>query len=240
MSKRKVLVVEDEPIIADDIAASLEDLGYEVIEAVASANDAIHALKKNKADVVLLDIQIDGSIDGTMLAEIIQKEFSIPFIFLTSNADPFTIDKVKQLKPAGFIVKPFDDRDLHSSIEIALHRTSQDISEDQKHQEDDPEHIFVKHNQKLEKVAVNDILYAQAYDNYCFVHTEKQRFLLPNTLKTIESKLKDRGFLRVHRSYLVNLKRINVIEEFHLKIGEQQIPISKNYRSELIKNISLL
>lgn len=239
MSKAKILVVEDEPLIADDIQAGLEEIGYHVVAVVDNANDAIAAIKKQKPDVALLDIKIEGSIDGAILADIIKKEYDIPFIFLTSNADPYTIDRVKKLQPAGFIVKPFDERDLRSAIEIALHKG--DRGDPQKSSETkDDRHLFVKHNGKLEKVDVNDILYAQAYDNYCFVYTPGQRYLLPITLKAVEAKLQDKGFIRVHRSYMVNINRITVIDELHLKIGDDKIPLSKTYKPELIRKISLL
>lgn len=238
MDKAKILVVEDEPLIADDIEALLSDIGYKVTSVADNANDAIASIKKEKPDLALLDIKIEGSIDGVMLADIIQKEFGLPVIFLTSNADPFTIDKVKKLQPSGFIVKPFDERDLRSAIEIALHRPG---NKPQSNTTDkDSRYLFVKHNGKLEKVAVDDILYAQAYDNYCFVFTSTQRYLLPITLKAVEAKLQGKGFLRVHRSYLVNISRISVIDELHLKIEDHKIPLSKTYKPELIRRISLL
>lgn len=238
MSKAKILVVEDEPLISDDIESYLEDLGYKVSAVVDNANDAIASIKKDKPDLAILDIKIEGSIDGTMLADIINREYNIPFIFLTSNADPFTIDKVKTLQPSGFIVKPFDERDLRSAVEIALHKKP--VVEEEVIQEKEDKYLFVKNNHKLEKVALNDILYAQAYDNYCFVYTSSQRYLLPSTLKTIEGKLHGKGFIRVHRSYMVNLNRISVIDELHLKVGEHKIPLSKTYKPELIRKISLL
>lgn len=238
MSKAKILVVEDEPLISDDIESYLEDLGYKVSAVVDNANDAIASIKKDKPDLAILDIKIEGSIDGTMLADIINREYNIPFIFLTSNADPFTIDKVKTLQPSGFIVKPFDERDLRSAVEIALHKKP--VAEEEAIQEKEDKYLFVKNNHKLEKVALNDILYAQAYDNYCFVYTSSQRYLLPSTLKTIEGKLHGKGFIRVHRSYMVNLNRISVIDELHLKVGEHKIPLSKTYKPELIRKISLL
>ena len=239
MNKAKILVVEDEPLIADDIEAGLVDNGYEVSAIVDNANDAIAAIKKNKPDLALLDIKIEGSIDGVMLAEIIKKEFKLPFIFLTSNADPFTIDKVKTLNPNGFIVKPFDERDLRVAIEIALHSTDRPVEKGSEADKDD-KYLFVKNNHKLEKVAVENILYAQAYDNYCFIYTPDQRYLLPITLKAVEAKLSGKGFLRVHRSYMVNVSQISVIDELHLMVGEYKIPLSKTFKPELIRRISLL
>ena len=86
-TKSKILIVEDEPIIASDIEMILEDLGYEVTGVEDSAEDAMMNIVSNIPDLVLLDINLEGDVDGIMLAEDINEKFQIPFVFLTSNAD---------------------------------------------------------------------------------------------------------------------------------------------------------
>lgn len=131
MATVRVLVVEDDPLIALDIASCLEDVGYEVCALAHTALDARKALSLNKPDIVLLDINLHDSTDGIQLAEEINARYGIPFVYLTSYAGQATLQRAKQTHPMGYIVKPFDVKGLYSTLEIALynHARQQAISQ---------------------------------------------------------------------------------------------------------------
>lgn len=116
-----VLIVEDESIVAKDIQRRLETLGYTVSAIVASGENAVEKARDNP-DVVLMDIVLKGDMDGIKAAEIIRSQFSIPVIYMTSYADDKTLERAKVTEPYGYILKPFEDRELHTIIEIALHK----------------------------------------------------------------------------------------------------------------------
>lgn len=120
MGKVKIQVVEDEIVIADNICTILEKLGYDVLEPVINYSEAITQLEEERPDLCLLDIQLAGNKDGIDLAWKIKEDFNIPFIFLTSNADPRTVGRAKELAPPAYLVKPFNKDDLYTSIEIVL------------------------------------------------------------------------------------------------------------------------
>jgi len=122
MAKAKILVVEDERIVAKDIVKSLQRLGYLVVASVASGEEAIKKVHENSPDLVLMDIMLRGQIDGIEAAEIIKNSFDIPIIYLTAYADEKTLHRAKVTEPFGYIIKPFDERDLQTNIEIALRR----------------------------------------------------------------------------------------------------------------------
>jgi len=124
MSEIRVLIVEDEVLIAEDIADSLAAIDYNIAGIAYSADKAIQLLKKTHPDIVLLDIQIEGSKSGIDLAKIISRDYRIPFIYLTSFADKQTIDQAKRTMPYGYVVKPFSEKELFSSLEIAMYRFS--------------------------------------------------------------------------------------------------------------------
>ena len=151
--------------------------------------------------------------DGVQVAEHINENYNIPLIFLTSFADKATIDRVKVTKPAGYIVKPFDDKDLQTNIELALYNFHNDSGSDQRPRGEFLFHnqIFVKDNSQFKKIDINDIFYAKADDNYTEIHTSSGKYLISSTLKVIESKLPEAFLLRIHRSYLVNIKKIDGI-----------------------------
>jgi len=125
--KRKILVIEDELIIANDIRFILEDAGYEVEKIIKSGDDALSHLSFHNPDLVLCDINIKGSIDGIEVAVAIQKKKKVPFVFLTSLSDKPTLERAKHALPYGYIVKPFEDRGIVSAIEMALFKFEQEI-----------------------------------------------------------------------------------------------------------------
>ena len=125
MSKR-VLIVEDEPIIAADIESTLMKGDYIISGIAYSSVQALDMLYSRDIDLALLDISIKGDMDGIEIAAIIKEKYHLPFIFITSFSDQLTLQRAKLTMPYGYIVKPFKDRDILSSIEIALYRFDMD------------------------------------------------------------------------------------------------------------------
>ncbi|MBW4528893.1 MAG: response regulator [Phormidium tanganyikae FI6-MK23] len=122
MVAERILVVEDERIVARDIEKRLKKLGYVVPASVASAEAAIEKVAELRPDLVLMDIRLKGQMDGIEAAEQIRAKYETPVIYLTAYADEATLQRAKATEPFGYIVKPFDERDLHVAIEVALRR----------------------------------------------------------------------------------------------------------------------
>jgi signal transduction histidine kinase len=122
MNPIKILVVEDEFIVAQDIAGRLKKLGYAVTATVASGEEALEKVAENPPDLVLMDIVLKGDMDGVTAAEKIRAKIDIPTVFLTAYADDKTMQRAKLTDPFGYIIKPFQQNDLRVAIEIALHR----------------------------------------------------------------------------------------------------------------------
>ncbi|MBW4576294.1 MAG: diguanylate cyclase [Aphanothece sp. CMT-3BRIN-NPC111] len=120
MTKKKILIVEDEKIVAKDIARTLLSLGYFPFESIASGEEALKKIAILQPDLVLMDISLKGNIDGIETAHQIRNIFNIPVVYLTAYADQKTVERAKKTRALGYIVKPFDERDLHTTIEIAL------------------------------------------------------------------------------------------------------------------------
>lgn len=118
----KILVVEDELIVAMELKSRLGDLGYSVCGIVSSGEEVIKLADEQKPDLILMDINIKGSYDGIQASEIIKTDHDIPIIFLTAFADPQTLQRAKITEPYGYIIKPFEEKELHTSIEIALYK----------------------------------------------------------------------------------------------------------------------
>jgi len=123
----RILIVEDERITAEDLQETLTDLGYVVTASVSSGADAISQAEKNMPDLALMDVCIQGDMDGTETARVLRERFNIPVIYLTAHADSSTVTKAKDAVPLGYITKPFQEAALHASIEIALHKHSEEL-----------------------------------------------------------------------------------------------------------------
>lgn len=238
MSKVKILVVEDEIIIADSICNLLEELGYMALEPAISYSEAMGTLEKQMPDLAILDIQLSGKKDGIDFAWEIKENYDIPFIFLTSNADKLTVERAKKLAPPAYLVKPFNKDELYTSIEIALYNH---IKKDRNDGDGliIKDAIFIKHKHYFEKVKFEDILYIQSDHVYIEIITvNKQKYLVRDSLNNYINKLNN-NFIRTHRGFIVNLQHLQAINHSHLKINTYNIPIGKNFRDELLKKIKI-
>lgn len=239
--KLKILIVEDEAIIADHISDCVEQMGHSVISIIDDGNDLISEIGNLSPDIALLDIKISGTIDGVDVAHHLNR-LGIPFVFISSNADDKTLSRVKLTNPLGFIFKPFSKEQLKLSIELAISNYNNlkkhtEIVNDSEIKEDN---IYIKDKQKYVKVETSSILYCEALDNYSAVYTDKQRFVLSFSLKTLGEKLSTNLFERIHRSYLVNTKKIDSIGPKSVIIGKKEIPITEAARQELLGKLKTI
>lgn len=232
---KSILIVEDEPLIAADIASILNNNGYQVAGKVDNADAALEKLQIVSPDLLLLDIKIEGDIDGIGLAHQIRKKYSVPHIFLTSFYDEPTILRARETSPHGYIVKPFEERDLLINVGLALHKKVEKSP-----QLPIIDKFFIRNNQEMIAVDVKDILYVQADDNYATLYTAKQKHIVSHTLKSVEEKLVPQGFIRIHRSYLINFQKITSINEGYIYIDLHKVPLGNSYREELVKLLTFL
>jgi len=242
MSKIKVGIVEDEMIIALGISEALKELGYDVTEAANNYTQALEMIHRERPDILLLDIQLSGHKDGIDLALRVKKDFQIPFIFLTANADIATVERAKATSAHAYLVKPFRKNDLYTSIEICLHNYAQ--SQKKEKVPDDGNYIikdsiFIKQGQYFHKVRLDDIMFLESDNNYVNVHTRYNKMLVRSTIQDYLDLIGQKHFFRVHRSYAVNIHHIQTINTEYLVINETQIPIGKAYRDQLLGFLKL-
>lgn len=124
-SECKILIVEDEPLIAEHIATYLNNADFMVSGIAYDVDEARQLLRTSSPDAVILDINLDGETDGIQLAEFINKNYQLPFLFLTSYADRDTLERAKKVEPWGYIVKPFNEKTLQATLEIAISNFAQ-------------------------------------------------------------------------------------------------------------------
>jgi PAS domain S-box-containing protein len=374
MSKIKILVVEDESIVAKDIQNTLIRLGYDVPATASNAASAFQKLEDIQPDLVFLDIKLKGEVDGIQIAEKIKNSYDIPVIFLTSFVDKGTLDRAKVTEPYGYIVKPFNESDLQSTVEMALYKFEKDketkyskeryenallnleeaiiilntgfavtflnpkaetqlgygnesasgkelfsllqivdesgnsLNREMFHEKlkgdkiyelknasvtfqrdqsvmkadvtcspvrDEKDNLigyafvlakagtksqapsvssgtetvenmiiqnsfFVKKGSMLVKVFLENINWIQAMDNYVIIQTGSDQFVIHSTMKDIELKLPSEKFLRVHRSYIIAIDKISVLDENTVLIGDKTIPVGKSYKEAFMNRLNFL
>jgi DNA-binding LytR/AlgR family response regulator len=246
MAQVRILIVEDEALIAEDLRGHLEELGYSVVGQCDNALDAMAEIASTKPDLLLLDINLGDGADGVQLAEKINAKHKLPFIFVTSHSDKATVERVKAVRPAGFIIKPFDENDLRSQIEIALARYASQVeattapTDAQRSDFVIADSIFIRDKGRLVKVAIDEIHYAEADDNYVTLFTPSKKFVITSTLGAVEEKLKSPHHLRIHRSYLVDLRKVSAVEEGYVRLGTLSLPVGKTHKEALMARIRTL
>ncbi len=241
-----VLVVEDEMIIAAKISLRLANLGYEVTGLVPRGEEALMHIEQNAPDIVLLDINLKGDIDGIQTAEAINASGrKCVIIYLTANADEVTFNKAKTTRPFAFLSKPVQALELQRTLEL----TVEQILKEREIEESDAnvaiesqadflnDRIFVKHKNRMVKIFVSDILYLEADRSYCQIVTKEDEFTLSVPLKNVEDKLSKSLFMRIHRSYLVNIKAIDEMTDHHVYIASKPIPINSSAKEDLLKRL---
>ncbi|MDB5278011.1 MAG: LytTR family transcriptional regulator [Ferruginibacter sp.] len=243
----KILVVEDEMIIGAKISMQLTSLGYEVTGILPRGEEAILHAKENKPDIILLDINLKGKLDGIETAIALQQQGAIPIIYLTANSDEATFNRAKSTKPYAFIAKPFKQLDLQRAIELTISRMAENtagIPIENKQEEEQSfilsDRIFIRHKEKMIKIMLAEILYMEADRNYSRIFTSSREYLLSTTLKTIEEKMSMQLFMRIHRSYLINITHVDEVAESHVMIGNKAVPLGTGMREQLMHRMQTL
>ena len=210
----RLLIVEDDMIIAANISLQLTSLGYEVTGIVPRGEEAIRHVQDNPPDIVLLDVNLKGNLDGIETARQMQQHGPMPIIYLTANADEATFSRAKATHPHAFITKPFRQIDLERAIALAISRIETEPGNETELPNADlppvmlSDRIFVRHKDRMVKINLDAILYIEADRNYCRIFTHDKEYMLATPLKVIEEKLPAQKFLRVHRSYMLNLAQV--------------------------------
>ena len=189
-----------------------------------------------------MDVNLKGALDGIETAKTIQEFTDVPIIYLTANSAEATFSKAKETHPKAFITKPFSTVDLQRTIELVVgqlaetkggYKTigSMEVLGDR---------IFVRHHGNMVKILLDDILFIEADRNYCTIATITGKFTLTSTLKTMEEKLPKGHLVRIHRSYIVNISKLDVVADHHIEINRKVIPLGKSYKEVLLGRIQTI
>jgi DNA-binding LytR/AlgR family response regulator len=239
METVKALIVEDKSVVAEDLKLCLEDFGYLPVGVCSTGGEAIRLVESLEPDILLMDINIKGSIDGVETVRQINLNYSLPVIYITAYSDNRTVERAKTTYPSAYLVKPFDPIDLKIAIDIAIENFSRYLNESQSRNENAAPRVrdsfFVKQGDCYQKIAFDHVWYIEADGSYTKIHTDKNTVTLSLNMKNVLANL-PQNFLKVHRSFVVNIAMVSRFDRTHLYIEDVAIPVSAAYRDLLSEN----
>jgi DNA-binding LytR/AlgR family response regulator len=240
MGNVQVLIVEDSMLIAQGIAATLRKNNFEVCRICDTGETAIEFVRDNKCDLILMDVELAGAMDGISAAQIIRKEIGTPVIYLTDFTDDKTVKRAIKTSPANYLSKPFNEAELIRAIDLSLYNANNEAGLRKKGKQ--KMHVFLRTvSQVYVKVALSEILYLKAGGAYCDLVTLKESFKFSTSMNHIHEQLGDDTFVRVHRSFVVNIKRIARIDGNTIILDrDHSIQMSKDYRDALLGRVKLI
>lgn len=246
MDQVHVLIVEDDPIIGIDLADRINNMGFVALGPIDKGEQVEKFFTSEiTPDVVIMDVMLAGDMNGIETSEMILQWKTIPIIFLTANSDDHTFTKAKKVKPFAFLTKPFRGKDLQHAIDLAMEKASS-ITQAQSNEEHDKkliEHvlrdrIFLKHHDRMIRIFYHDILWIEADDYYCKIKTKEKEYHSSQSLKKLmDIVVQLPEFLRVHRSYIINLNQVSEIGDTFVIIENSKIPINRNSKEEILNQI---
>lgn len=223
----RVVIVEDEMLLAEDIATDLHGFGYEVEGIFVSGEQCLEEIGDLKPDVVVMDIRIKGSLDGIETARRINEILPTPIVYLTSNSDQATIKRLLDVFPSAFISKPYQKTDLMMAIEMAVRKGASNV--------DTEKCLFIKAPSGYRKIELSDILFLEADGSYTIIQTATESYMVSYNLRYFEESINSPQFRRIHRSYIVNTQHVQTASSSQISIGDKNIPVSKTYAKEVLE-----
>ena len=218
MKNSKILIVEDEVLIAEFIFELLTEESFTAIKIANSKEDAIHVMYEFEPDIILMDINLNGSNSGIELAR--QKNPHAAIIFLTGQYDNDLMTKALDTNPESYLTKPIKQNDLLAAIQLAFLKSQ-------------AKSITVKDGSHTIKIKLDAILYVKSDGNYIDIQTTSRIYSVRMSLEAFLNETTDANFSRVHRSYIINKSKVTKLNSTTAFIGKEEIPISRNLNFEL-------
>jgi len=244
MEKLKIGIVEDDMIIAGALSEMLIAIGYDVPDNATRYSEAIELIENEKPDLLLLDINLVGKLDGIAVADTVRKNFGIPFIFLTANLDSATVERAKKVFPSAYLAKPVTKDQLYSAIEIAFnnYNLQKEATTDlvKKESVSAKNWIFVKDGHAFRKVYYDDLFYIESEANYVALHLiGNKKILLRSGLDDFIHQLDDQLFVRVHRGFAVNSSKVDGVFPTEVSVQGIKIPVGRTYKDQLLVRLGI-
>jgi DNA-binding LytR/AlgR family response regulator len=229
-----VLIVDDNKIARltmQQLASQVKDIV--VVGECASAMDAYNLLQEQHVDLILLDIEMPGMTGLELIKNLGNKR---PVIIFTTAKEQYAVEAF-ELNVADYLVKPVTPARFIQAIDKARAMLQSNTEE---YKLNDDEFIFIRDSNIIRRLKLDDILFAEAMGDYVKLFTPQKFFAIHTTLKAVEERLPSSKFIRVHRSYIVSLGKIDTVQDGALVINDKSVPVADAYRAALNKRMNIL
>ena len=213
----KILIVDDEVLIAEFLKDILQSLGYSNLRLAHNKDQAIVHVIEFMPDLVLLDIRMNGELEGIEIAEEISLHYKTPFLFITAHSDKIIVQKALDTKPVGYITKPFKKMDIYAAVHLV------EINKELMNEK----HLVFKDGFTMVKLSFDDLLYVQSDDNYIHIYAKQKKYTLRTTLGWFKENTPEELFRQIHRSYIINMNKITKTTSKSVFIDDTEIPVSR-------------
>lgn len=242
MQSRQVLYIEDRVTATEKVMEVLEDLNCSV-RLANTVNQVRHFIGQYGIDLVILNVDQREHLWLLELVAIIKGE-NLPIIFLASESNRTLYEHAKKANLVAYLVSPIDMLTFRSIIEYNFKKTIFQINNNYKRTEEEflDDTLFIKVNQLLQKVSIRDITHIRSEGNYCMIFTNEKKYAIKISMIRLFNNLLGNGFIQAHKSYLVQLSKIDNIDisSNEVLIGDIRIPLGRKYKQELLTYLNLL
>lgn len=226
------IVIEDELLSRKLIENYIKKVDFlNIVNSFPDPISALSYLSKNNIDLIFLDIEMP-EMSGIKFIQMIQHK--IPQIILTTSHKEFALEAF-EYNVTDYLVKPFDFPRFYKAITRA-----KDIVDNQTLHHINDDTVFVKKGVSIVRIKKSDILWVEALGDYITLNTEKEKIIIHSTMNAMEEKLSSNDYMRVHRSYIIRIDKIDTIEDDTISFNEKIIPIGKTYRDEVYKRLRMI
>lgn len=240
----RVLIVEDDILSAQKVKNTLQYKDYQVIGPFNNGRDALEYIDKNEIDLAILDWELADDITGLDIALKVKDKCTAPIIFVTGNEDENVKMKAIEANVFAFLNKPFHERNLLNSIDLAVSKYAEKSSSapqtevDKAFKLDDK--IFVKKNGRYFRLMVKEIQFIEASRHYVIIHTANDQVLANASLSAMLSQVNLPSLVRVHRSFAVNITKVESFDDAFIHFQKKSIPFSKTYKQDFFDKLNVL
>ncbi|MBS4040221.1 MAG: response regulator [Flavobacteriales bacterium] len=221
----KVFIVEDEQDLADNMAAILRSSGFDVVGKEDSGEIAVKKIQQSKPDLILMDIMLKGEMDGIELTQKIREKSNVPIIFTTAYYEQMYLERVSDINYDSFILKPITKDVLITTITLAFLKV--------KRKKVEKNILNIRDKGFLVPIDEDDIIMLKADGLYTRIYTTTRQYVIRDILKDVIGKLSEKKFIRIHKSYLVNLDYVTAFNAKEVTIANYIVPIRRGYFREL-------
>lgn len=230
---KKVGIVEDELIIAANLESALKKMGYEPLGPASNYKEAIELLDSGEPEMYLIDINLDHKKSGIDFAEKVREKSDCPIIFVTAYADPKTLESTVKASPDAYLLKPVSKEQLFATMKIAINKYRERVASRTK---DTPKSITVKDGYRYTHVPLNTILYVESDRNYVTYYLDSGKKTMERaTLKEVDERLYEFGFIKINRSYILNTKMISEVSSNEVLLQNKKFKVNKSIREKILE-----